>query len=69
MTRASEHGRVTDLEREGISELGAQPGRPGRPWLQAPSDFVPLHVSRTPEDTMTATTDHYLSIDAHERKA
>ena len=45
------------------------PVDPGRPWLQARSDVVPLHTFRIPEDTMTATTDHYLGIDAHKRQA
>jgi len=35
----------------------------------ARSDVVPLHAFRTPEDTMTATTDHHLGIDLHKRQA
>ena len=36
---------------------------------RAHSDVVPLHAFRTPEDTMTETTDHYLGIDIHKRNA
>jgi hypothetical protein len=39
------------------------PADRGRPCLQARGDVVPLYVFRTPEDTMTATTDNYMSID------
>ncbi len=40
-----------------------------QPRPQARSDVVPLHAFRTPEDTMTATTDHYMGIDLHKRQA
>ncbi len=41
----------------------------GQPRLPARSEVVPLHVFRTPEYTMSATTNHYFGIDLYKRQS
>ena len=67
MTYTSECGRVTDLGCEGTGELESRADLVGRDLAR--SDVVPLHAYRTPNDTMTATTIHYLCVGVHKRQA
>jgi hypothetical protein len=60
MTRLSEDGSVTDLGCEGQEKWERGPADGSQPRPQAWSDVAPLHVSRSPEETMSTTTDHYL---------
>lgn len=65
----SEYESLTDPDAKKQESWERSPADHSRPWLQARSDVVPLHACRSSEDTMTATTDHYLCIDLHKRQA
>ncbi|QCD64784.1 hypothetical protein GBQ70_03700 [Halomicrobium sp. ZPS1] len=60
---------MTDSGCEGTEIWERDPTDRGQSKPKAHSDVVPLYAFRTPEDTMTTTTDHYLGIDLHKREA